>query len=122
MNVTVYNKFTQHKDLKHELLATGDAELIEVRETCRVRYSSRRLTDLRRTRTKMRSGVVGQMEKEGICLGRPLNVFVLNCVTKSDDDYLSQRGPTCYSTFLMCACGMTIINKRYLDCIPPNSS
>jgi len=34
MNIAIYNKFTQHKDLKRELLATGDAELIEVRETC----------------------------------------------------------------------------------------
>ena len=31
MDVVIYYKFTQHNDLKRELLATGDAELIEVR-------------------------------------------------------------------------------------------
>lgn len=30
MNETLWYKFTQHKDLKDELLATGDAELVEV--------------------------------------------------------------------------------------------
>ena len=30
MNIVIYHKFTQHKDLRRELLATGDAELIEV--------------------------------------------------------------------------------------------
>jgi len=31
MDTVLYHKFTQHKDLKRELLATGDAELIEVK-------------------------------------------------------------------------------------------
>ena len=31
MDTALYYKFTQHKDLKQALLATGDAELIEVR-------------------------------------------------------------------------------------------
>ena len=30
MDTTLYHKFTQHRGLKRELLATGDAELIEV--------------------------------------------------------------------------------------------
>lgn len=30
MDVTLWHKFTQHDDLKAELLATGDAELVEV--------------------------------------------------------------------------------------------
>ena len=30
MDLALYHKFTQHNDLKRELLATGDAELIEV--------------------------------------------------------------------------------------------
>ena len=32
MNVVLHHKFTQHEDLKRELLATGNAELIEVRK------------------------------------------------------------------------------------------
>ena len=44
MNVVLYHKFGQHKDLKRELLATGDAELIEVRVRPRpVDVSSRNL-------------------------------------------------------------------------------
>ena len=31
MDETLFYKFTQHKDLREELLATGDAELVEVR-------------------------------------------------------------------------------------------
>lgn len=30
MDITLWHKFTQHPDLKAELLATGDAELVEV--------------------------------------------------------------------------------------------
>ena len=30
MDETLWHKFTQHSDLKAELLATGDAELVEV--------------------------------------------------------------------------------------------
>jgi diaminohydroxyphosphoribosylaminopyrimidine deaminase/5-amino-6-(5-phosphoribosylamino)uracil reductase len=30
MNETLWHKFTQHQDLREELLATGDAELVEV--------------------------------------------------------------------------------------------
>lgn len=30
MDETLWFKFTQHSDLKEELLATGDAELVEV--------------------------------------------------------------------------------------------
>lgn len=33
MDETIWHKFTQHPDLKAELLATGDAELVEVRNT-----------------------------------------------------------------------------------------
>ena len=31
MEETIFHKFTQHADLQAELLATGDAELVEVR-------------------------------------------------------------------------------------------
>ena len=31
MDAAIWHKFTQHKDLRDELLATGDADLIEVR-------------------------------------------------------------------------------------------
>lgn len=30
MEETLWHKFTQHQDLREELLATGDAELVEV--------------------------------------------------------------------------------------------
>jgi diaminohydroxyphosphoribosylaminopyrimidine deaminase/5-amino-6-(5-phosphoribosylamino)uracil reductase len=30
MEETIFHKFTQHSDLRAELLATGDAELVEV--------------------------------------------------------------------------------------------
>ena len=30
MEVAIWHKFSQHRDLKEELLATGDADLIEV--------------------------------------------------------------------------------------------
>jgi len=30
MDTAIWHKFAQHRDLKEELLATGDAELIEV--------------------------------------------------------------------------------------------
>jgi predicted NAD-dependent protein-ADP-ribosyltransferase YbiA (DUF1768 family) len=30
MDTAIWHKFVQHRDLKEELLATGDAELIEV--------------------------------------------------------------------------------------------
>jgi predicted NAD-dependent protein-ADP-ribosyltransferase YbiA (DUF1768 family) len=30
MDIALWHKFTQHKDLRTELLATGDAELVEV--------------------------------------------------------------------------------------------
>jgi hypothetical protein len=83
MGVTLYNKFTQHRDLKRELLATGDAELIEVRETYRIEYSYRWLTCFCRTQTKTRSGAVGWMEKEEMNLGKLLNIFALNCVKKN---------------------------------------
>jgi predicted NAD-dependent protein-ADP-ribosyltransferase YbiA (DUF1768 family) len=36
METAIYLKFTQHKDLKRELLGTGNAELIEVRAACHI--------------------------------------------------------------------------------------
>lgn len=44
MNIVLYHKFTQNKDLKRELLSTGDAELIEVRAPFQVKISE---SDLR---------------------------------------------------------------------------
>lgn len=83
MDIALLHKFTQHKDLRRELLSTGNAELIEVRATCKVGHR-RGLTDLCRTQTKTHSGVVGQMGKGRTNLGRLLNVSVTNCVKKSD--------------------------------------
>jgi predicted NAD-dependent protein-ADP-ribosyltransferase YbiA (DUF1768 family) len=37
MEIVVWHKFTQHEDLKQELQGTGDAELVEVRNTISVR-------------------------------------------------------------------------------------
>ena len=34
MDETLFYKFTQHSDLQAELLATGDAELVEVGPIC----------------------------------------------------------------------------------------
>jgi predicted NAD-dependent protein-ADP-ribosyltransferase YbiA (DUF1768 family) len=34
MDTAIWYKFAQHRDLKEELLATGDAELIEVCGCC----------------------------------------------------------------------------------------
>jgi predicted NAD-dependent protein-ADP-ribosyltransferase YbiA (DUF1768 family) len=45
MDTVLYHKFTQHRNLKRELLSTGDAELIEVQF---LQYATRRpvrLTD-----------------------------------------------------------------------------
>lgn len=72
MDTVLYNKFTQHKDLKRELLATGDAELIEVQFLADL---TRRPTEdiVYRTRTKIHSGGVGRMGKAGMSLGRHLD-------------------------------------------------
>lgn len=85
MNTVLFHKFTQHNDLKRELLSTGAAELIEVRVSS-VEIPQRELTSLGRTRTKMRSGGVERMEREGMSLGGLLNVSVLNYVRRSGDD------------------------------------
>ena len=47
MNTVVYHKFTQHRDLRRELLGTGDAELIEVRASRRSEIRPGGLTNLR---------------------------------------------------------------------------
>jgi predicted NAD-dependent protein-ADP-ribosyltransferase YbiA (DUF1768 family) len=85
MNIVVFHKFTQHKDLKHELLSTGAAELVEV---CVPRLSKfpSELTGLGRTRTKMRSGAVERMERGEMSLGGLLNASVPNYVMQSGDD------------------------------------
>lgn len=86
MEITIYHKFTQHKDIRRQLLATGDAELIEVRVMCSLTFTNYKvLTDLRRIRTKTRIGAVEPMERARTSLGRLLNVSVPNCV-KSDDN------------------------------------
>ena len=72
MDTVLFHKFTQHKDLKRELLGTGDAELIEVRF---VIPTTRRLVDETpsRTRTKIRSGDAGRMGRVIMSLGKHLN-------------------------------------------------
>ena len=76
MDTALYHKFTQHRDLKRELLATGDAELIEVR--FHDRFPSCRLTNetVSRTRTRIGSGDVGRMGREGTSSGERLDGFV----------------------------------------------
>jgi hypothetical protein len=80
MEMVLFHKFTQHENLKRELLATGDAELIEVRLP---HYDIMRLFGLTgvkcRTRTKTRSGGVGRTGRVGTSSGRPLCGFVNNC-------------------------------------------
>jgi hypothetical protein len=46
MEETIYLKFTQHPDLKQELLSTGNAELVEVRNLSR-KIENKRLTTFR---------------------------------------------------------------------------
>ena len=72
MDTVLFHKFTQHKDLKRELLGTGDAELIEVSF---VVLATRRPTDetTSRTRTKIRSGGAGQMGRVLMSLGKHLD-------------------------------------------------
>lgn len=89
MEAAIYHKFKQHKDLMRELLATGNAELIEVRRRARSRIFSSNcsgLTDPCRTQTKTHFGAVGRTEKEGMSWGKLSNVFVITCVKKSDDN------------------------------------
>lgn len=73
MDLTLWFKFNQHKDLKEELLATGDAELIEV---CGGHLFPPRFHEIyienTRTPTRMPSGVVVLMERARMSLGKRL--------------------------------------------------
>ena len=64
METAIWHKFAQHRELKEELLATGDAELIEV---CGGRLTSSPLPLAShrkiRTPTRTRFGVVVLMER-----------------------------------------------------------
>ena len=55
MEVAIWHKFSQHRDLKEELLATGDAELVEV---CRYRLFSPRFHDIHVENPELRQGSV----------------------------------------------------------------
>lgn len=83
MDITIFHKFTQHRDLRYELLSTGTAELVEVREPCPSKFPSANLLVFGRTRTRMRSGAVGRMERGGMNLGGLLNASVPNYVRQS---------------------------------------
>ena len=65
MDKTLYLKFTQNMDLYEELLATGDAELIEVslRSLSYQRCMLTTIVYVSRTLTKTRFGVVARMAK-----------------------------------------------------------
>ena len=82
MDTVLFHKFTQHRDLKRELLGTGDAELIEVRLSFLAPVCRTMKLLLLRTRTKIRSGGVGRMGRVRIILGKHLgdcvNVYVIN--------------------------------------------
>jgi hypothetical protein len=60
MDEVLYHKFTQHIDLRAELLATGDAELVEV---CHLSTTKVMIDIVDRTRTRTRSGVSEPMAK-----------------------------------------------------------
>ena len=85
MEIVLYHKFTQHKGLKRELLATGDAELIEVQFHDRL-FLSPDLTDetASRTRTRIHSGGVGRMGRVGMSLGRHSSGFVKIYANRSE--------------------------------------
>lgn len=64
MEETIYHKFTQHAALLKELLDTGNAELVEVRNRSCSFYESSANHVYPRIPTKMRSGVSALMAKE----------------------------------------------------------
>lgn len=69
MDIALWYKFTQHTDLKQELLGTGDAELIEVSGLC---DSEPRLSlTIPRIPIRMHFGGSGQMAKVGTNWERP---------------------------------------------------
>ena len=55
METAIWYKFTQHRDLKEELLATGDAELIEV---CGCRLLSLHFHQIHIENSELRQGSV----------------------------------------------------------------
>lgn len=55
MDVAIWHKFSQHRDLKEELLATGDAELIEV---CCCRLFSPRFRSVHIENPEFRQGSI----------------------------------------------------------------
>jgi len=85
MDTVLFHKFTQHRDLKRELLGTGDAELIEV--TFIILTAGRRADEVpSRTRTKIRSGGAGRMGRVRMSLGKHLDDCVKFYVNNKGDE------------------------------------
>ena len=55
MEVAIWHKFSQHRDLKEELLGTGDADLIEV---CCYHLLPPRVRDIHIENTEFRQGPI----------------------------------------------------------------
>lgn len=79
MDRALWHKFTQHSELEEELLATGDAELIEVRPISSslipgifLLHNVSDADSSLRTRRSTHSGALEQMEREGMSLERRL--------------------------------------------------
>jgi hypothetical protein len=66
MELVIWHKFSQHRDLKDELLATGEAELIEVCYCHPFFHVFREIQIEIRTPLRMCSGVVVPMERAGM--------------------------------------------------------
>jgi len=92
MDTVLYHKFTQHKDLKRELLATGDAELIEVGDLRPIQGYPTLTDETPRTRIKIRSGGVGQMERVRMNSGKHLDDCV-NIYANSKGGKIAEAPP-----------------------------
>jgi len=64
MDTVILPQITQHKDLKRELLSTGNAELIEVRTACMIRVIAVCLRISVELGQRRILGAVGRMEEE----------------------------------------------------------
>jgi hypothetical protein len=68
MDIVLWQKFNQYPDLKQELLATGDAELVEVRLLLTLSFGFSCLTRILR---RMDFGAEAKIIKAGTSLEKP---------------------------------------------------
>jgi hypothetical protein len=71
MDETLWHKFTQHHELREELLATGDAELVEVFSILLVTYTMY-IYRLNRIRIRTHFGVSALMDSVATSWGKLL--------------------------------------------------